>query len=50
MTPRMNENLLKVVFFIAIFMAILLQSLFANAQPEGKRDTTGSPVKVSKSI
>ena len=32
MTPRMHENLLKVIFFIAIVMVLLFQSLFTSAQ------------------
>lgn len=33
MTPRMNANLMKVLFVIVILMAMMLQSLITAAQP-----------------
>lgn len=33
MTPRMNENLLKMLFFIAVFVALVIKSLLTSAQP-----------------
>lgn len=38
MTPRMNANLMKVLFVIVMLMVMLLQSFFTQAQPEpGKK-------------
>ncbi|MEX1240297.1 MAG: hypothetical protein WEB30_11290 [Cyclobacteriaceae bacterium] len=33
MTPRMNDNLVKAFFFVAIFVVLIFQSMFTNAEP-----------------
>lgn len=36
MTSRMHDNLLKVLFILVIFVALMLQSLFAGARSPRK--------------
>ena len=36
MTSRMNENLMKALFFVVMFMVLLFQSFFSSAHSQRK--------------
>ena len=51
MTPRMNANLMKVLFVIVILTVMLLQSLFTQARPEpGKKEKLKSDTPAARAV